>query len=1467
MDSNCDVEGLSVSMQSCEPFSMTGTSCAIEPDVEDTSLVAVIDTSPVLRGDKDKDNVACNYAPEIPGPDMTCLDSRKNARKGKVNQNARKNKATRKCERLATKQTHLNTVLQNVERRRRTNLCKTGRSSSWGSLGNIAQLLVQNLPADVVEKKHTKSQRGKSAQDSKNKAKDGKSSKFSKQNNYTSTGRPIRLKVKLGNEPVGSCPAQSVEENAKQNCLVQNMEIPELKELCKGSILKMPVMVHSCNHQCTHSQIEGEALRVAADNQYLDPGTSPDSEVINLISDTQVDGKAEEVTRHAKISSKASAALGDVRDLHLPELIGKDGNNPVMLHQEDNCCMDDRLPSPEITDNIILLEKHEKGGSGDIYNGEGCSKELLSSSLLMESRGSGEVKNCRGGSETTRSGGHDKGFESPDSSVPKKLLVYAKGHKKSKNSKSRIVGKSMLEVTNSLDKQKGKTSKLKGKNGKPVSKKKSKEEGAHGQDVSKIENDHETGNKLDNLPSVKRRIGNSTEGVLKSGMMSPHASELQFPSPRIAWVCCDDCLKWRRIAATLADSIEETDCRWTCKDNMDKEYADCSVPQEKSNDDINEELEISDASCGEDPCNTYSNSRKLDHKQSPQDASWTLIKSNLFLHRSRKSQTIDEIMVCHCKSSPDGRKGCGDGCLNRMLNIECVQGTCPCGELCSNQKFQKRSYAKLKWFRCGKKGYGLQVVQDIRIGQFLIEYVGEVLDVHAYEARQREYASMGHKHFYFMTLNGSEVIDACAKGNLGRFINHSCEPNCQTEKWMVNGEVCIGLFAVRDIKKGEELTFDYNYVRVFGAAAKRCVCGSSQCRGYIGGDRSNAEVIVQDDSDEEYPEPLMVYKENEIDDDLRNLLYAPSSLDDVETHAINSKLEVDAGRPKIIIDDSTTSILENLKMSEDKDEIHKSVSADESLEVMGMTNTSNALASGSQISSENSLEKSSESGQMSEVLLEQDKSQAITCNALPDFSGKKFSNHLDLTQSSDTSPLTKKGESSSETKVIVKKCKTHVKRSKAASNLQAKTKIPSSAVKKGKVKGVKNLDKPPMVDNKSHVLPCKTKKPISSSSNSRFEAVEEKLNELLDAVGGISKRRDSTKGYLKLLLLTAASGYCGSGEATIQSNRDLSMILDALLKTKSRMVLVDIINKNGLQMLHNIMKRYRKEFNKTPILRKLLKVLEYLAYRNILTTEHITGGPPRPGVESFRESILSFTEHDDKQVHQIARNFRDRWIPKTVRKISCANNGNDDLRLDHHHNQGTNCNRYSTRPDPPHNNNQKLLLPINPIDGVPCSTSCPTNAIRTRKRKSRWDEAPETMTNHEDPQNSRSMNIDVDAPPGFSLPECSDFIKVSLQKRFNSRLPVSYGIPLAVVQQFGFPQAERPISWVVAPGIPFQPFPPLPPISSLDKKEHPHCTYKASSSDLKIACGKRSQAFQQPMDFDSLKSGAQQNEKRHCQGL
>lgn len=52
------------------------------------------------------------------------------------------------------------------------------------------------------------------------------------------------------------------------------------------------------------------------------------------------------------------------------------------------------------------------------------------------------------------------------------------------------------------------------------------------------------------------------------------------------------------------------------------------------------------------------------------------------------------------------------------------------------------------------------------------------------------------------------------QGNLGRFINHSCDPNCKTEKWTVaDDELAIGLFAIKDIPAGTELTFNYNFER------------------------------------------------------------------------------------------------------------------------------------------------------------------------------------------------------------------------------------------------------------------------------------------------------------------------------------------------------------------------------------------------------------------------------------------------------------------------------------------------------------------------------------------------------------------------------------------------------------------------------------------------------------------------------
>lgn len=63
----------------------------------------------------------------------------------------------------------------------------------------------------------------------------------------------------------------------------------------------------------------------------------------------------------------------------------------------------------------------------------------------------------------------------------------------------------------------------------------------------------------------------------------------------------------------------------------------------------------------------------------------------------------------------------------------------------------------------------------------------------------------------YLCRNGA-LIDATRKGNDARFINHSCEPNCQAEYWTVEGQECVGIFTVQTIKTGEEITYDYHSI-------------------------------------------------------------------------------------------------------------------------------------------------------------------------------------------------------------------------------------------------------------------------------------------------------------------------------------------------------------------------------------------------------------------------------------------------------------------------------------------------------------------------------------------------------------------------------------------------------------------------------------------------------------------------------
>uniref|UniRef100_A0A3B0QQA6 [histone H3]-lysine(36) N-trimethyltransferase n=1 Tax=Psoroptes ovis TaxID=83912 RepID=A0A3B0QQA6_PSOOV len=224
------------------------------------------------------------------------------------------------------------------------------------------------------------------------------------------------------------------------------------------------------------------------------------------------------------------------------------------------------------------------------------------------------------------------------------------------------------------------------------------------------------------------------------------------------------------------------------------------------------------------------------------------IDENIFLFEKKKCKTKKETkkMVCDCILMKDerlrGQKGCGDDCLNRMLMIECGS-RCPLEDHCSNKRFQRKEYRKLAPFKTKKKGWGLKALEPIPADTFLMEYVGEVIDPYMFHKRTDKYSKQKLEHYYFMALKSDEIIDATAKGNITRFINHSCEPNSMTQKWTVNGELRIGFFTIRSIEAGEEITFDYQFQR-YGKKAQKCFCESKSCRGFIGSSESGREILT-----------------------------------------------------------------------------------------------------------------------------------------------------------------------------------------------------------------------------------------------------------------------------------------------------------------------------------------------------------------------------------------------------------------------------------------------------------------------------------------------------------------------------------------------------------------------------------------------------------------------------------------------
>lgn len=133
----------------------------------------------------------------------------------------------------------------------------------------------------------------------------------------------------------------------------------------------------------------------------------------------------------------------------------------------------------------------------------------------------------------------------------------------------------------------------------------------------------------------------------------------------------------------------------------------------------------------------------------------------------------------------------------------------------------------------GIQGKGVFAGQRIRPGRRVIEYTGEIIDS-AEEDRRYDDAAMARHHTFLFKIDEEYCIDASKRGSIARYINHSCDPNCEA----VWDDRHIYIEAIRNIQPGGELTYDYAFEhegRMTAELRERyvCRCGSKKCRGTI----------------------------------------------------------------------------------------------------------------------------------------------------------------------------------------------------------------------------------------------------------------------------------------------------------------------------------------------------------------------------------------------------------------------------------------------------------------------------------------------------------------------------------------------------------------------------------------------------------------------------------------------------------
>ncbi len=121
---------------------------------------------------------------------------------------------------------------------------------------------------------------------------------------------------------------------------------------------------------------------------------------------------------------------------------------------------------------------------------------------------------------------------------------------------------------------------------------------------------------------------------------------------------------------------------------------------------------------------------------------------------------------------------------------------------------------------------GLYANRNIKKGTRIIEYRGKVITVKQSEINPK---FDNDKAIYLFNLNKRYDLDGDFKFNTARLINHSCNPNCE----VMGKGLKVWVYAIKDIQKGDELSYDYGFGFDQDYKQFPCNCGSKNCVGYI----------------------------------------------------------------------------------------------------------------------------------------------------------------------------------------------------------------------------------------------------------------------------------------------------------------------------------------------------------------------------------------------------------------------------------------------------------------------------------------------------------------------------------------------------------------------------------------------------------------------------------------------------------